>query len=284
MRYLLPATSGQVDLFEAYSSGVPAPGSGPFVRVNMITSLDGATAVGGRSRGLGGPADKVLFGLLRSMADVVLVGSGTARVEGYGPVELPEELQLARKQRGQLPVPPVAVVTQSGNLDFSSNLFQATSPRTIVVAPGSARVEMLARAREVADVLTAGAGSVDLRSALVALSDEGLHHVVCEGGPTLNVSLAASGTVDELCVTLSPKLAGTVGGVLMGGWLGSGGAWMARTGPTGDRTFRSQPPTRLVQFGLVHVLEDDGYLFLRLRSARGGGPAGEAGVSLGAGG
>jgi riboflavin biosynthesis pyrimidine reductase len=274
MRYLLPLTSAQVDLFEAYSSGVPPPAFGPFVRISMITSLDGATAVGGRSGGLGGPADRTLFALLRSMADVVLVGSGTARIEGYGPVELPEEVQLARKQRGQSPLPPVAVVTQSGNLDFSSKLFQATSPRTIVVAPGSARVEMLARAREVADVLTAGAGTVDLRAALDTLAAEGLRHVLCEGGPTLNLSLAAAGVVNELCATLSPQLAGAVGGVLMGGWLGSGGVWLARTGAGGDRTFRSQPLTQLVKFSLVHVLEEDGYLFVRLRNTRGTGGAG----------
>jgi riboflavin biosynthesis pyrimidine reductase len=275
LRYLLPFPNQDVNLIGAYSSGLPPPEHGPFVRVNMITSLDGSTAVGGRSGGLGGPADKLVFLVLRSLADVVLVGSGTVRIENYGPVELPEDVQLARKQRGQPPLPPIAVVTQSLDLDWGSKLFKSTSPRPIVIAPGTAGVDKLAQAREVADVLTTGAGAVDLGSALKALAAEGLRHVLCEGGPTLNTSLAAAGTVDELCVTLSPQLAGSVGGVLLGGWLGSGGVWLARTGPEGNRMFRSQPLTQLVKFNMVHVLEDEGYMFLRLRNTRrGAGPWG----------
>ena len=266
MRSLLPLPSDRVNLFEAYSSGVPHTHLGPFVRVNMISSLDGAIAVGGRSGGLGGPGDKLLFAVLRSLCDVVLVGAGTARIERYGPVELPEDIQMARDQRGQARCPPIAVVTQSLDLDWGSRLFAPRSPRTIVIAPGSADAATLARAREVADVLTTGAASVDLPSAVQALAAEGMHHVLCEGGPTLNTSLAAAGLVDELCLTLSPQLAGSVGGVLMGGWLGSGGFWLARTHASGERVFRSQPLTQLVKLELAHVLEEDSYLFLRLRA------------------
>ncbi len=268
MRSLLPSMSERVNLFEAYTSGLPPPDMGPFVRVNMISSLDGALAVGGRSGGLGGPADRLLFSVLRSLADVVLVGAGTARVERYGPVELPRELQSARQERGQAPLPPVAVVTQSADLDWSSKLFAATSPRTIVIAPGTTHVDKLARAREVADVFTTGTGAVDLASAVRALAAEGMHHVLCEGGPTLTTSLAAAGLVDELCLTLSPQLAGSVGGPLMGGSLGSGGLWLARTHLSHgsyERRFQSQPLTQLVRLQLVHLLEEDSYLFLRFR-------------------
>lgn len=266
MRSLLPLPSDRVNLLEAYSSGIPPGEVVPFVRVNMISSLDGAVAVGGRSGGLGGPADKLLFTVLRCLADVVMVGAGTARIERYGPVELPEDVQLAREERGQARLPPVAVVSQSLDLDWGSKLFAARSPRTIVIAPGTADADKLARAREVADVLTAGVRSVDLPSAVRALAAEGMHHVLCEGGPSLNTSLAAAGLVDELCLTLSPQLAGSVGGVLMGGWLGSGGVWLARTHASGERIFRSQPLTQLVKLEVVHVLEEDGYLFLRLRA------------------
>jgi len=267
VRSLLPQTHHPVNLLEVYSHGVRPPGGRPFVRVNMISSLDGAVAVAGRSGGLGGPADRMLFSVLRALADVVLVGAGTVRIERYGPVNIPAQVQDLRVQRGQQAVPPIAVVTQSCNLDWSSALFQGGGPKPIVITPGNTDALALAQAREVADVLTAGAGSVDLASALKTLGAEGMHHVLCEGGPRLNTSLAAAQLVDELCLTLSPQLAGCVGGVLMGGWLGSGGVWLSRTDPNGVRTFRSQPLSQLVKLSLMHVLEEDGYLFLRLGTA-----------------
>ena len=66
----------------------------------MISTLDGATSFAGRAGGLGGPGDKLLFSVLRSLADVVLVGAGTARAEHYGPVKLPVEVQCRRASGG----------------------------------------------------------------------------------------------------------------------------------------------------------------------------------------
>lgn len=61
--------------------------AGPGIRVNFVTSLDGAATIDGLSGGLGGPGDKCVFALLRRLADVVLVGAGTVRAEGYrGPL------------------------------------------------------------------------------------------------------------------------------------------------------------------------------------------------------
>jgi hypothetical protein len=85
LRLLLPEASERVNLFELYSRDVQAPTGRPFVRVNMVSTLDGAVAFSGRAGRLGGPGDKLLFSVLRSLADVVLVGAGTVRVERYGP-------------------------------------------------------------------------------------------------------------------------------------------------------------------------------------------------------
>ena len=271
MRALLPEPSEPVNLVDVYSRGLPPPGARAFVRVNMISSLDGAIAVAGRAGGLGGPGDKLVFNVLRSLADLVLVGAGTARVEHYGPAALAPGLQQERQARGQSPLPVIAIVTQSVDLDWRSDLFRAGFPRPIVIAPGNADAHALARARNSADVLTAGAGSVDLGAAMRALAARGFHHVLCEGGPTLNTSLAAAQLVDELCLTLSPQLAGCVGGVLLGGWLGSAGVWLSHTDDKGERSFRSQPLAQLVRLSLVHLLEDQGYLFLRMRAAHNGG-------------
>jgi riboflavin biosynthesis pyrimidine reductase len=274
LRLLLPEASERVNLFELYSRDVQAPTGRPFVRVNMVSTLDGAVAFSGRAGRLGGPGDKLLFSVLRSLADVVLVGAGTVRVERYGPPRIPLEAQEIRRGRGQAPLPTIAVVTQSGALDWGSRLFTGEGPRPIVIAAGSTRPEALADAAGVADVLTTGTGAVDLRSALEALGDRGLTHVLCEGGPTLNTGLAAAQLVDELCLTLSPKLAGCVGDGLAGGWLASSSnMWLPLSAATEERTFGGQPLTQLLDLDLAHVLEEDSFLFLRMRARYSGGPA-----------
>ena len=279
MRLLLPEASERVNLFELYSREVHVPAGRPFVRVNMVSTLDGAVAFSGRAGILGGPGDKLLFSVLRSLADVVLVGAGTARVERYGPAKIPLEAQEIRRQRGQAPLPTMAVVTRSGALDWGSRLFTGDGPRPIVIAADDTRADVLASAAGVADVLRTGTGAVDLSSALKALGERGLNHVLCEGGPTLNSGLAAAQLVDELCLTLSPKLAGYVGGGLAGGWLGSAGTWSSPSeltrgprGPTLGRAFGSQPLAQLLDLDLAHVVEEDSFLFLRLRAHYNGGP------------
>jgi riboflavin biosynthesis pyrimidine reductase len=271
LRLLLPEASERVNLFELYSRDVRLPAERPFVRVNMVSTLDGAVAFSGRAGSLGGAGDRLLFSVLRSLADVILVGAGTVRVERYGPVKIPLEAQEIRQRRGQAALPTMAVVTRSGVLDWGSRFFTGGGPRPIVIAPEDIRPDALANASGVADVLTAGAGAVDLGSALKALGERGLRHVLCEGGPTLNTGLAATQLVDELCLTLSPKLAGYVGGGLSGGWLGSSGAWPAPPEAMAGRPLGAQPLAHLLDLELAHVIEEESFLFLRLRARYKGG-------------
>jgi riboflavin biosynthesis pyrimidine reductase len=86
----------------------------------MIVSVDGAASLQGRSGALGGPADKALFATLRSLADVLLVGAGTMRAEGYGPARLSDDARARRRDWGLPPVPPIAVITRSCRLDSSA--------------------------------------------------------------------------------------------------------------------------------------------------------------------
>ena len=88
MRQLAPLAIDPVDPAHVYVD-LPDVAGRPGVRLNMIASVDGATAVDGVSGGLGGPADRRVFGVLRSLADVVLVAAGTVRAEGYGPPRCP---------------------------------------------------------------------------------------------------------------------------------------------------------------------------------------------------
>ena len=190
MRQLLPTTVDPVDPMAVYGD-LPVARGRPAVRLNMIASVDGSTTLAGVSGGLGGPADHALFAVLRSLADVVLVAAGTVRAERYGPSST-----------------PVAVVSRSLRLDWTAPFFTAQLARPVLVTVAQAPPDRLGRAAEVAEVVVAGDRDVDLAAALAELGDRGWRAVLAEGGPTLNGQLAAAGLLDELCLTLSPSLAG----------------------------------------------------------------------------
>ena len=208
LQQLVP-TPGEVEIEDVYAGALgPAPAERPHVTVNMVASVDGATAVDGRTGILSSPPDREIFRLLRSLADVVLVGAETVRAEKYGTVKADDAVRAARTARGQTPAAALAVVTRSLQLDWSSKLFTEPTQRPFVIAPADAEPELLRAAEEVATVIRAGQGSVDLAAALRVLRTEhGVSSVLCEGGPTLNTQLAG-GLLDQLCLTISPALVG----------------------------------------------------------------------------
>ena len=176
--------------------------------LNMVASLDGATALDGRSGGLGGQADLAVFRVLRSVPDVILVGAATVRAERYGPPRTSEAHQAARRARGQEPFPRLAIVSGRLDLDVQAELFTATPSRPIVITGSAAPADRRAELAEVADIVVAGAERVDLVAALGQLRDLAGGVVLCEGGPTLNAQLLAAGVVDEVCATIGPLLVG----------------------------------------------------------------------------
>jgi riboflavin biosynthesis pyrimidine reductase len=206
----------------------------PYVRVNFVSSLDGAVTVDGRSGGLGSRADKKVFRLLRELAEVVLVGAGTVRTEKYNGVH--------RNTRGRDTPPPVAVVTGSADLDPASALFTDTVVPPLILTLGSAPAD---RRAAIAD---AGGEVVVLPrltpdALLAELGRRGLGRVLCEGGPALLGALHAADAVDELCLTVAPLLAG-------------GDAGRIAHGPPGI------PPRRMTLVGALHA---DDALLLRYR-------------------
>jgi riboflavin biosynthesis pyrimidine reductase len=200
VRQLLPEVIDDVDPVALYAADArPAPPGRPWVLVNMISSIDGATTVDGVSGPLGGPADKRVFGAVRAVADAILVGAGTVRAEGYGPP----------RRRGDGARPRVAVLTRSAELDPGLRLFAEADPADpppVVLTAASAPPARVDPLREVAEVVVAGARSVDLALALAALADRGVGVVLAEGGPTVNGQLVAAGVVDEWCASVSPSL------------------------------------------------------------------------------
>lgn len=175
------------------------------VRVNMILSVDGAAAFHGLAGPLSNHCDQSLLRALRGYADVVLVGAGTVRAERYGPVRLPPEQRAERRERwGIVDIPPVAVVTRTG--DLPASLFAEPSQRPLLVTTAEVartRPEL----RERADLLLAGETVVDVRAAVDRLQARGFRRILCEGGPTLLDELIGADLVEEMCLTLSPTLA-----------------------------------------------------------------------------
>jgi riboflavin biosynthesis pyrimidine reductase len=249
-----PLPAGVAELARLYgheAAASPAGSRRPWrLRANMVASADGAVSLDGRSGGLSGPADRMLFSVLRSLADVILVGSGTARAEHYRPVAT-TSLWAALRPPGS-PPPPVAVVSASLRQDGWDQLL--TLPpghsQTIVITTRAAPADRKASLRAHARIIEAGDDHVDLAGALRAMAGLGHAAILTEGGPTLLGQLAAADLLDELCLTTSPVLA-------------AGQAGRIVTSPPGGAT----APGRLT---LAHVLADESFLFSRYLRA---GPA-----------
>ena len=261
MRRLLPTSPDVTDLTtlealaEVYAyppttaagpgpDGAQRPGT-PWLRGNMVTSTDGASRLDGLSEGLSSSADKRIFGVLRALADVVLVGAGTVRAEGYRPARARPAFAAERAARGQGPAPVIAVVSARLDLDLTLPLFTepaagAASARTAIVTCANAPAEALKAAAGVADVVIAGEELVDPAVAVAALAERGWTRQLTEGGPSLLGQFAAAGVLDELCLSIAPLLV------------------------AGDSQRIAHGPTALAeQLELAALLEEKGFLFAR---------------------
>jgi riboflavin biosynthesis pyrimidine reductase len=199
------ANPTSADVVELYD--YPPDLGKPFVRVNFVSSVDGAVTLDGRSGGLSETADKQLFLLLRALADVILVGAGTARTEGYRGARITPEQAELRRRLGLSDVPPIAVVTASSWLTSEHILVTTSAVPPIVITVQSAPKEhRTALVDAGVPVLIAGQDRVDVGTAVRLLGERGLNRVLCEGGPALFADMIVADLVDELCLTLSPRL------------------------------------------------------------------------------
>jgi riboflavin biosynthesis pyrimidine reductase len=222
----------------------PAGHDGMWVRANFITSVDGGATVGGKTGTMAGPGDRYIFNLLRELADVILVGAGTVRTEGYSGAHLGVAQRQQRQARGQSEVPQLAIVTKSGRLDRDAGVFTRTEVPPLLLTCAAAADQTHHRLADLADVVDCSGddpGKVDEAALLATLKARGLYRVLTEGGPMLLGSLAQRDMLDELCLTIAPYL---VGG-------------LARRIATG-------PGQLLTRMRCAHVLTDDaGYLYTR---------------------
>jgi riboflavin biosynthesis pyrimidine reductase len=240
----------------------PAFGARPWVLANFVASIDGAaTGPDGRSGTLSGAADRALFQALRAAADVVLAGAGTVRTENYGRARLTDAQQEHRRGQGRAALPRLAVVSASLRLDPAARFFAEALPDQppIVLTTTAALTDIADRAEElaaVASVYAAGETTVDWGEALRVLHAEvGAGVVLAEGGPTVIGQLVTADLLDELCLTVSPLMAGGDAPRIVAG---------AR--------IEAALPQRLDR-----VFAADGYLFLRyLRDRTAEGPTAPA--------
>ncbi|WP_329455009.1 pyrimidine reductase family protein [Streptomyces sp. NBC_01497] len=230
------------ELADAYAYPERADG-GPWLRGNMVATLDGAAQHEGRSGTISSAADMRVFGVLRALTDVVVVGAETVRLEGYRPARAREAFAARRAAAGQGAAPAIAVVTASADLDFSLPLFTSPLAPTLVLTGAAAPSERLRAAeRAGADVVVAGDGTgVDPARAVRMLGERGHTRLLTEGGPRLLGQFVAAGVLDELCLTLAPLLA-------------AGGAQRIAGGPGPEVPARFEP---------VSLLAEDGFLFCR---------------------
>ena len=239
MRQLFPpraGTVGEEELNRAYGEE-PAD----FVRINFVASADGAATLAGRAGGLGSATDQQVLRLLRDRSDGILVGAGTVRAEFYRPLRDDPVRAAIRTARGQSRVPTLILVSRRLTMDPGEPILADAVAPTVIVTCASSDPERRHRLAAVTPVIVAGDDVVDLALARRALAERGLRRLVCEGGPTLFGTALAAGIIDELCLTVSPLLTGPGPGRIVAGHLGI-------------------DPVRL---RLRHLLEDDGYLFLR---------------------
>lgn len=202
----LPATLGEPDLVELYDSHMPA--GGVRVQSNMVISVDGAVAgADGLSRSVSTPADMRVFSVVRSLADAVVVGAQTVRSERLTRM-FPKPTHVdQRRARGQADVPAMVIVTSSGDLPWDRINERGSSP--VLVATNTSDPKVLAELRRHADeVLTGAVNPQVVKDALVA---RGLRRLVCEGGPSVLAQWMDAGLIDEMCLTVSPKLLSTPG-------------------------------------------------------------------------
>lgn len=234
-RYSELSSLDQTELTQWY-----APGAPDWLRVNFVSSADGAVEVDGDSLALSGEDDMRVFKILRKRCDVLVVGAGTVRTDGYRALRLSSDRVAWRREQGLPDHPVMAVVSRSGMLDLDTPLFTDAPRRPIVITPADLDGKRLTELSNVAQVIAAGTGGVDFATAFEQLRKQGLRQILCEGGPHVFGEITAADLVDELCLTVSPHLAGAGSGRITAG-----------------------PPSSLRRMRLAHCLHANGNLLLR---------------------
>ena len=220
---MLPDPSDDISVEDAYGAPLGARSDGPWIGLCMVASIDGSIAVDGTSVGLTSPTDTAVLARLRRLADVIVVGAGTVRDEGYG----------APSKQGQR----IGIVTHSGGLDYDSDIFTSGAGFLITTDTGAPDVP------PGVDVVRAGGDDIDLAAAMAQLGAVAgvADHVQVEGGAALNGAMFDADLIDEINVTTSP----------------------ATFGGSGPRLATGAPPHTHRFVAAQVAIDDDSYVYTR---------------------
>jgi len=177
----------------------------PLVAVNFAATVDGRATIAGVSGPIGSPTDTAMLAGLRTRFDAVMIGAGTMRAERYGRLVNDQEVRERRERLG-LPHDPLMVIV-SGRLDlpWDAPLFTAGAGRVLIFTASEAEPPETATTLRI----VRHERFVDVVAALRHLREErGVRALLCEGGPGLHNQLQGAGLVDDLFLTIAPKLSG----------------------------------------------------------------------------
>jgi riboflavin-specific deaminase-like protein len=177
----------------------------PFVAVNFAATVDGRATIGGVSGPIGSGADTEMLVRLRTRFDAVMIGAGTMRAERYGRLIADREQGEHRERIGLPPDPLMVIVSGRLDLPWDAPLFTDGGGRVLIFTASEAEPPQTATTV----CVVRHEGFVDLAAALRHLRQErGIRALLCEGGPGLHAELEGGAMVDDLFLTIAPKLAG----------------------------------------------------------------------------
>jgi riboflavin-specific deaminase-like protein len=212
----------------------------PYTVANFVESADGRAAFHGLSRELSDPGDREMFHGLRERVDAILVGTGTLRAERYGRLVRDPARRRRRAASGLQPEPLACIFSRGGDIPTDIPLFDEPAARVVVFTP--AELDTASLTADV-DVVRLDPGQLTLTTMMRRLrSAYDVRSLLCEGGPTIFGALLQEDLVDELFLSLAPKLTG------------GGRAPGITSGPA---------LTELRKLSLVWAIEADSSLYLR---------------------
>lgn len=246
----------------------PAHPGRPYVIGNFVSTLDGVVTLGAAQHSGGGDIsgknqqDRIVMGLLRAIADVVIVGAGTLRAEPrhiWTADRIAPEFAAAyattRSLLGKHGAPCTVLVTASADVDLSLPVFQSGATTVYIATDERAARGLTAKTlpQAVRVLPLPGEGAISVASLLEALAREVPSDVILtEGGPRLMGDFLAERCLDELFLTLAPQVAGRADPARRPGF--AGGHEFAPTDPRWST--------------LVDVRRGGSHLFLRYAFSR----------------
>jgi riboflavin-specific deaminase-like protein len=241
MRRLLPdsGTTTVAEQLDGYRPWEQAHAERPFLAVNFATTLDGRATIGGVSGPIGSTTDTAMLAGLRNRFDAVMIGAGTMRAERYGRLAAKPETRERRERLGLPPEPLTVLISGRLDLPWDAPLF-SDGGRVLIFTASNVEPP----ATETSVEIVRHQGHVDLTATMIHLRREhGVRALLCEGGPRLHAQLQAEDLVDELFLTIAPKL--------------NGGA--------GPPSLIEGELSKVINLELAWLLESEGELFTRYR-------------------